>query len=167
MKQVSLSKTNTQRQNYQGTKVKQMYIDGNTVRKIEVEERPVRKRPAKQQIGKNRRRDARRATAISFGYLFAMLAFITVGCVILISYVNLQSDITNRIEHISRMESELNSLRQENDETYTKIMSEVDLEEIKRIAIGELGMKYAKDGQVITYTGEGSDYVRQYSDIPD
>ena len=28
MKQVSLSKTNTQRQNYQGTKVKQMYIDG-------------------------------------------------------------------------------------------------------------------------------------------
>ena len=56
---------------------------------------------------------------------------------------------------------------QENDETYTKIMSEVDLEEIKRIAIGELGMKYAKDGQVITYTGEGSDYVRQYSDIPD
>lgn len=167
MKQVSLSKTNTQRQNYQGTKVKQMYIDGNTVRKIDIEERPVRKKPTNRQTRENRRKDARRATAISFGYLFVMMAFIALGCVILISYVNLQSDITNRIDHISSMESELNSLRQENDETYTKIMSEVDLEEIKRIAIGELGMKYAKDGQVITYTGEGSDYVRQYSDIPD
>lgn len=167
MKQVSLSKTNTQRQNYQGTKVKQMYIDGNTVRKIDIEERPVRKKPTNRQTRENRRKDARRATAISFGYLFVMMAFIALGCVILISYVNLQSDITNRIDHISSMESELNSLRQENDETYTKIMSEVDLEEIKKIAIGELGMKYAKDGQVITYTGEGSDYVRQYSDIPD
>ena len=167
MKQVSLSKTNTQRQNYQGTKVKQMYIDGNTVRKTDIEERPVRKKPTNRQTRENRRKDARRATAISFGYLFVMMAFIALGCVILISYVNLQSDITNRIDHISSMESELNSLRQENDETYTKIMSEVDLEEIKKIAIGELGMKYAKDGQVSTYTGEGSDYVRQYSDIPD
>ena len=51
--------------------------------------------------------------------------------------------------------------------TYTKIMSNVDLDEIKRIAIGELGMKYAKEGQVITYSGEGSDYVRQYGDIPE
>lgn len=46
-------------------------------------------------------------------------------------------------------------------------MSNVDLDEIKRIAIGELGMKYAKEGQVITYSGEGSDYVRQYGDIPE
>jgi len=27
-------------------------------------------------------------------------------------------------------------------------------------------MKYAKEGQVVQYTGEGNDYVRQYSDIP-
>ena len=47
------------------------------------------------------------------------------------------------------------------------IMSSIDLEEIKRIAVSELGMKYAKEGQVIQYTGEGNDYVRQYSDIPD
>ena len=40
------------------------------------------------------------------------------------------------------------------------------LEEIKKIAINELGMKYAKEGQVIIYSGEGSDYVRQYKAIP-
>ena len=60
----------------------------------------------------------------------------------------------------------MNDLKLANDEEYTKIMSSVDLEEIKRIAIEELGMKYAKDGQVITYSGEGNDYVRQYKEIP-
>lgn len=167
MKQVSLSRTNTQRQNYQGTKVKQMYVDGSAARKLEVEEKPVKKKQVHPKTRKARKKEARKMTAVSFGYFFVMVAFIMTVCVILIGYINLQSDITNRIEHISSMESELNSLKQENDETYTKIMSEVDLEEIKRIAIGELGMKYAKDGQVITYTGEGSDYVRQYSNIPD
>lgn len=167
MKQVSLSKTTTARQNYQGTNARQVYIDGNTVRKADVEERIRPEKTQNRQRGKKKRRESRRATAISFGYLFVMMAFVVTVCVILIGYINLQSDITNRIEHISKMESELNNLKQENDEMYTKIMSEVDLEEIKRIAINELGMRYAKDGQVIAYTGEGSDYVRQYSSIPD
>ena len=51
--------------------------------------------------------------------------------------------------------------------SFSRFQSNVDLDEIKRIAIGELGMKYAKEGQVITYSGEGSDYVRQYGDIPE
>jgi hypothetical protein len=75
--------------------------------------------------------------------------------------------MTNHIDTISSLESELNDKRLANDETYNKIMSSVDLEEIKRIAVNELGMKYAKEGQVIEYTGEGNDYVRQYSDIPE
>ena len=104
---------------------------------------------------------------MNLGYISFMIASVLVVCIVLMGYVNLQSDITNRVTHISKMESQLNSMKLENDETYTKIMSSVDLEEIKRIAINELGMKYAKEGQVITYSGEGSDYVRQYDDIPD
>lgn len=71
------------------------------------------------------------------------------------------------MEHISRLESELNELKLSNDEEYSRITSSVDLEEIRRIAIGELGMRYAKEGQIIGYSTEGSDYVRQFSDIPD
>ena len=37
---------------------------------------------------------------------------------------------------------------------------------VRSIAINELGMKYAKEGQVVTYSSEGNDFVRQYSDIP-
>ena len=95
-----------------------------------------------------------KVSPMNLGYISFMIASVLVVCVVLMGYINLQSDITNRVTHISKMESELNNLKLANDE-------------IKRIAIGELGMKYAKEGQVITYSGEGSDYVRQYGDIPE
>ena len=40
----------------------------------------------------------------------------------------------------------------------------MDLEEIKRAAIGELGMTYAKEGQIIMYTAEGNDSMRKVSE---
>ena len=64
------------------------------------------------------------------------------------------------------MESRLNTLKLDNDEEYSRITSNIDLEEVKRIAIQELGMKYAEEGQIVTVTGGGSDYMRQVADIP-
>ncbi len=58
-------------------------------------------------------------------------------------------------------------MRLTNDENYSRITSSVNLEEVRRIAIQELGMRYAEEGQIITFNGEGSDYVRQTGDIPD
>ncbi len=57
-------------------------------------------------------------------------------------------------------------MRLANDEELVRINSSIDLEEIRRIAIGELGMVYATEGQIINYANEGSDYVRQFGDIP-
>ena len=144
----------TNRQRYQST-TRQVYIDGNTARKLQ---------PLPQQRTRTTHHGTRHN---NLGYISFMIASVLVVCVVLMGYINLQSDITNRVTHISKMESELNNLKLANDETYTKIMSSVDLDEIKKIAIGELGMKYAKEGQVITYSGEGSDYVRQYGEIPE
>ena len=155
----------TNRQNYQST-TRQIYIDGNTARKLQTN--PSHGTRTAHRTEKQQTRPKRiKVAPMNLGYISFMTAAVLVVCVVLMGYVNLQSDITNRVTHISKMESQLNSMKLENDETYTKIMSSVDLEEIKRIAISELGMKYAKEGQVITYSGEGSDYVRQYDDIPD
>lgn len=157
--------TRTNRQNYQST-ARQIYIDGNTARKLQT--LPSRGTKTAHRVKKQPIRQKRiKVAPMNLGYISFMIASVLVVCIVLMGYVNLQSDITNRVTHISKMESQLNSMKLENDETYTKIMSSVDLEEIKRIAISELGMKYAKEGQVITYSGEGSDYVRQYDDIPD
>ena len=70
-------------------------------------------------------------------------------------------ELTTKITEVSRMESELNSLKLSNDEEYSRITSNINLEEIKRIAIGELGMTYATEGQVITYASSSNDYMRQ------
>ncbi|MCM1182071.1 MAG: cell division protein FtsL [Roseburia sp.] len=154
------------------------YIDGSTVRKAETApvRREVRRTAPQRAHGSrphpqgNTRRHSRRqvkAAPMNVGYIAVVAGALAVTCIVLIFYIGLQSTITGHINNISRLESELNDLKLSNDELYTKIMSSVDLEEIKRIAVNELGMKYAREGQVITYSGEGSDYVRQYSDIPE
>lgn len=139
---------------------KQMYvIEGNNALKVnrEFEQAPLHN-PTPKVHAKN--------APINFGYVFVMLVAITLMCGTLIMYVNMQADIINRVNNIASMEKELNTLRLANDETYTKIVSGVDLEKIKYIAITELGMTYAGEGQVITYSGNESDYCIQYSNIP-
>ncbi len=165
MNHAGSSEVRTNRQMHRNIREDRIYIDGNTARKLQSV--PVnRNRTQDDQIRRQQVKRQHRVAPMNLGYVFFMMLATLVVCVVLIGYVELQADITNRINHISKLESQLNDLKLANDEEYTKIMSSVDLEEIKRIAIEELGMKYAKDGQVITYSGEGNDYVRQYKEIP-
>lgn len=165
MNHAGSSEVRTNRQMHRNIREDRIYIDGNTARKLQSV--PVnRNRTQDDQIRRQQVKRQHRVAPMNLGYVFFMMLATLVVCVVLIGYVELQADITNRINHISKLESQLNDLKLANDEEYTKIMSSVDLEEIKRIAIEELGMKYAKDGQVITYSGEGNDYVRQYKVIP-
>ena len=46
-------------------------------------------------------------------------------------------------------------------------MTGVDMEHVKDVAMNELGMVQAKKSQIVTYEIEDSDYVRQYSDVPE
>ena len=101
------------------------------------------------------------------GYVFFLSLAMVVAGWVLIGYIRLQADITTSIKNISRLESKLNTMKLDNDEEYNRITSSVDLEEVKRIAIQELGMRYAEEGQIITFSGKGSDYMRQVADIPD
>ena len=101
------------------------------------------------------------------GYVLFLAFAMLISGIILISYIRLQSDITNSVTHIAALESQLNDLKLSNDEEYSRVESSVNLEQIKKIAIEELGMTYAASGQVVEYSSEGSDYVRQVADIPD
>lgn len=139
------------------------YVGGSAVRKMQNAGRDYEGRSPRKYSA---RRHVVKAVPMNKGYIaVATLAFVIV-CGVLMGYIRLQSDITNHITNISRLESQLYEKRLANDEAYTKVISSIDLEEIKRIAVNELGMKYAKEGQVVEYTGEGNDYVRQYSEIP-
>ncbi len=140
------------------------YVQGNVVRKLDVA-REIEKQPQKK-ISNTTRKNREKAKNMNAGYVVFLCAALVATGLILINYIGLQSDITNSVQHISALESQLNELKLANDEEYSRITSSVDLEEIKRIAIQELGMQYAQEGQVVTFASENSDYVKQMADIP-
>lgn len=148
---------------HRGTAESSMYVYGNTARQLQTmpaERRPVRKNHAT-------RRNRERALHMNVGYvLFLGMALMAVGFV-LISYLRLKSDITNSVKNIARMESQLNSLKLDNDERLSRISSSTNLEEVKQRAIQELGMQYAGEGQIIIFNSEDNDYVIQKGEIPD
>ena len=139
-------------------------VEGNTSRQPDV--RRINEEAPRKKLSNQARKNRERAYHMDLGYVVFLAAALFVAGYVLIGYIQMQADITTQVETIARLESELNSLRLANDEELTRINSSVDLEEIKRIAIGELGMVYATEGQIVNYTNEGSDYVRQLGDIP-
>ena len=140
------------------------YVQGNVVRKLDVT-KEIERQPQKK-ISNTARKNRERAKHMSAGYVvFLCMALIATG-IILANYIGLQSDITNSVQHISALEKQLNDLKLANDQEYSRIISGIDLEEIKRIAIQELGMQYAEEGQIISFASENHDYVKQMADIP-
>ena len=101
---------------------------------------------------------------MSAGYVVFLTAALCAAAYILVNYVQLRAALTNLTEEVAGKESRLNYLKVSNDEDYNRIISGIDLEEIKRIALGELGMIYAGEGQIVEYENESRDYMRQVSD---
>ena len=107
------------------------------------------------------RKNREKARHMSIGYVTFLMGALIACAFCLVNYIQMQSELTTKITEVSRMESELNSLKLSNDEEYSRSTSNINLEEIKRIAIGELGMTYAAEEQVITYASSSNDYMRQ------
>lgn len=134
------------------------YIYGNTARNLDIPRR-LEEEP-KRQLSHEARKNRDRARHMSLGYVVFLIGALAVCAFILINYVQLQSELTNKTKEVAKLESRLNTMKLENDENYNRITSSIDLEEIKRVAIGELGMTYAQEGQIITYSSVGNDYMR-------
>lgn len=154
-----MSRANTKP--YRENRQDRIYVYGNTARKLDV--RRELQEPARKPMSHTTRKNRDKAHHMSVGYVAFLLVALCAAGIILINYIQLQAELTNRMESVAGLESDLNNARIKNDEDYSRILSSVDLEEIKRIAIGELGMTYASEGQIVTYTNEGNDYMRQVS----
>ena len=162
----------TARERHKNAYRSSIYVQGNTAARRQVERTRMYALPAhrtmpERKTAHNVRRNRERALYMNVGYVLFLVTAMVTAAIILTGYLRLQSDITNSIKHISQMESRLNELKLENDENYSRITGSVNLEEVKRVAIQELGMRYAEEGQIVTFDGEGSDYVRQTGEIPD
>lgn len=141
------------------------YVYGNAVRKDHVEIQT----PARQQKEVSQRVRANRSKAMhmSKGYVaFLAIAAIAVlfACM---QYLQLQSEITSRSNHITALQQELADAKEANTTRYNVIMNSMNLEEIREIAIQDFGMVYAEADQIIKYQRPDGNAVTQFAGIPE
>lgn len=142
--------------------MREYIVEGNTVREIEREYR----RPFNKHASVTAIKNREKAAHMNPGYvafLLLMAGVLFIGCT---AYINLRNGLIEKQKSVDSLQSRYAALKLENDEEYDRIIGNVDMEEIKKIAMDELHMKYPDSGQVSMTENNDSDYVRQYKEIP-
>lgn len=152
------------------------YINGSAVRELDTQplrrqERPDRRRIEEEQRRKRRRNAARRnrerALYMGRGYVAFLSACVVVVALSAVALVQMQSQVTQRMKNIAAMESQLTDMKADNDARYKEIVTSVDLEYVKEVAINELGMNYATAEQLVYFNVDNQNFMDQYGDIPE
>lgn len=157
------------------------YIEGNTVRKLNhvpdirreersFEEPTPRRQPERQPERQPKRQPQnhpKTLSGVNFASLLVLTAAIIATLYVCVDFLKLQTEVSKMEKSIKTMEKDLTTLTNENDAAYASIDTSLDLKEVYKIAVEELGMVYPNNNEVITYQGSDEDYVRQYEDIPD
>lgn len=146
------NRTNTYRTEVQGNVVRKVYAEPP----YHQEEQRPESRPHRKQ----------KKNTLSIPYC----AFLAAACVAALgvgaNYLQQQAVNVSSQKTIASMESQLTEMKKSNADNLNRIESSVDLDEIRRIAIEELGMKYATEENVILYENNSRNYVSQYEEIP-
>ena len=140
------------------------YVAGSAARQLQVQEREhVRRESHAVTPGKRRER------ALPMELPFVIMLTIAAICTLYlcVSYLQLQSSITARLDRMETLEEQIETLKADNDALETRINTSVDLDYVYKVATEELGMVYANKNQVRLYNKTESEYVRQYEDIPE
>lgn len=152
------------------------YVYGNTVRvaapalepQREPQRKPVRTPEQEQQLRQRKaaaKKNQQRAMVMN-GKFVLFLAAATLVCAIFCGlFVMMQADITANMKNITALETQISTLKIENDALEKRLDTTVNLDDIKAEALA-LGMTYPEEGQIVTYSVEQADYMNQYSAIP-
>ncbi len=145
-------------------KSRRYYIDGNTVRvretlparreeeeilrvSVQPEQRPVRVR-------------------INVPYVLTLLVVTLLFGYLCFSYLKVNASINASMNRIASLEQQLVKARAENAVMENRLGAQMDLEEVFRIAVEEMGMVYPDENEVVEYTEQMREYVRQHENVP-
>lgn len=161
------------------------YTDGSAARKAEFApsyDRPVRRqepRPqrapqkktnyqtgAQRAQAQRRREQAEKALAFDFRYTVFVVAAVAVMVVACVYMLYMESRINTQQNNINSMTSQLEKIENENTSYAMSLNNMYTLDDIYDVASNELGMVYAKKGQIVYYESASEDYVKQYQDVP-
>ena len=147
--------------NNRNAQSKAMYVHGSAAPKYDI---PGQLEEPRRGLSEETRKNREKAKYMSLGYVSFLIVALVVAGVVLIGYIRLQADITALSGEITRQEKLISNMMIENEEAWSRLAVIEDLDEIKRVAVQELGMIYPKEGQIVSYGAVGYDYVRKVSD---
>ena len=140
----------------------QYTVEGNTLRETTAQVQPV----LKKQPSRNTQANRERAAQMNIGYVAFLTAAAVLTVMICVNYLRLQARYTSLQKTTTALETTLGSLKLANDAEYNRVISGVNLEDVKEYAMNRLGMVYASEDQIVTYVPAEQDYVKQFKDIP-
>ena len=152
------------------------YVNGSAVRQLDAAPQQQPRRKSEEELQRERRqrsrhnaalRNRQKAMYMSKGYVVFLSVCVAIVAISAVALIQIQSQVTHRMKNVAALESEINNLRADNDAKYKSITTSVDLNQIKDIAINELGMSYASEDQVVYYSVEKNNFLDQYQDIPE
>lgn len=157
------------RQNRFDNTTRTSYIEGNTARKLNVAP-DIRREEREYEIPSPRRQERRHPRTLS-GINRASLLVLSIAVIttlyVCVDYLKLQTQVAQMNNQIVSMEEELSTKTKENDAAYSEVNTAYDLDHVYQVAVGELGMVYPNENEIITYEGSNDTFVRQYEDIPE
>lgn len=140
-------------------------VQGNVVRKVQMET-PKHREGVQGPVAVPRRSRKPERDTLSIPYCI----FLAAACVLTLTsgayYLQQQALSTSSQKQIAALESELATLKKTNADDLNRIETSINLEEIRDIAINELGMVYATRDNVILYKNTSQNYVSQYEEVP-
>lgn len=139
------------------------YIEGNTVRVENVlpqqkEEKKIRVRTQPEAVPARVR--------VNVPYVLMLLVVTLLFGYLCFSYLKVQASINASMNRIANMEEQLAEARSENAVRVNRLEVQMDLDKVFHIAVDEMGMVYPDENEVIEYTEQMREYVRQYENIP-
>ena len=140
------------------------YVYGTAARKVAVES-PRVEQPSKE-VSQRVRQNRNRALHMNRGYVLFLAVAAMVALFSCVQYLQLQSEITSRSEHITELQQELAERREANTTKYNVVVNSMNLEEIRERAMTDLGMVYATEDQVVSYKDPANVSVTQFAEIP-
>lgn len=139
-------------------------VEGNVVRKLSAV--PQHREEIDRPVEVPRRRRKQEKNTLSIPYCM----FLAAACILTLTlgayYLQQQALSTSTQKKIASLESELAELKKDNADNLNRIETSVNLEEIRDIAINELGMVYATEENVVLYKNTSQNYVSQYEEVP-
>ena len=113
------------------------------------------------------RKNQRNAMRLNKPYVIFLAISAAIVMFLCVSYLQLQSEVAQRAKNINSLRQQIASMKEENMAKYNSALDSIDMNEIHRRAVEDLGMVHVREDQIIKYKDPSSAYVKQYEKIPE